>query len=181
MANSTRSVIRSGNPIIRKSVSSLTTDQVKQLIQYKQAASHLAYLEEMSISVNQYYQDLSDSYIKKFTTYIKSSPLAILISSYGVLFLGFGALFLFEVLYFCKRRFRSFRMTIKVLWCSCALVTIGFSLFLNFLVPVIGSMAEIAIILEPSMLNKTFYGKLEFPTDLTKGHLYPCIFGSTLK
>jgi hypothetical protein len=59
-------------------------------------------------------------------------------------------------------------------------ITILFSVFLNILVPVIGSMAELSIILEPSLYNKTFYGKLEFPSDLVKGHLFPCIYGSNL-
>lgn len=178
MANSTRSVLKSGNPIIRSSLGSLSKDQIKQLTQYKQVTSYIASLEDMSTQINQYYQDLSESYIKKFTTYVKSNPLAILISSYSILFVGFLALFTFEILYWCKRSIRTFRMIVKVLWCSCALITVGFSIFLNFLVPVIGSMAEVAILIEPSMYNKTFFGKLEFPADLTKGHLYPCIYGS---
>lgn len=161
-----------------RSSQSLTVDKVKSLKQYNHVSNYITYLEDLSTSVQQYYTDLSDSYINKFVTYTKSNPTLLLSVSYGILTLGFILIFLFEILYFCKRRLRLFRGFVNGLWCTCSIITICFSLFLNVLVPVIGSMAELSSILEPSLYNKTFYGKMEFPTDLVKGHLYPCIYGS---
>ena len=125
----------------------------------------------------QYYTDLSTSFIQKFSAYANSNPTIILACTYGGIIGGFIVIFLFEIMFLCFRGKRVFRILVNTLWFLCALSAMGVAIFLNILVPVAGSMSELSLIMEPTMYNKTFFGKLEFPSDVVKGHLHPCIYG----
>lgn len=161
-----------------RSTKSLNNDTIKTIAHYKAAVKYQAYLEEMQSALMTYYNDLSASFIQKFSAFANSNPTIILYCTYCGIIGGFAVIFLFEVLFLCCRGKRVFRILVNTLWFLCALSAVGVSVFLNILVPVIGSMSELGVIMQPTMYNTTFFGKLEFPSDMVKGHLYPCIYGS---
>jgi hypothetical protein len=159
---------------------SLSNETIKDLPQYKAAVKYQAYLEEMQLALMTYYTDLSTSFIQKFSAYANSNPTVILACTYGGIIGGFIMIFLFEVLFLSCRGKRVFRGFINSIWWICSISAVLVAIFLNFMVPVIGSMSELGVIMQPTMYNRTFFAKLEFPNDMVKGHMYPCIFGSKI-
>lgn len=159
---------------------SLSDDKVKELNHYKAALNYQSYLEEMNSALVTYYTDLSTSFIQRIATYANSNPTVILWCSYGGAAGAFLMIFTFEILFCCCRGSRALRILINTTWFICAAAAVGVAVFLNILVPVIGSMSELGLMMQPTMYNVTFFGKLEFPSEMVRGHLYPCVFGCSL-
>ncbi len=69
------------------------------------------------------------------------------------------------------------RRLVNFCWLFCGPAVIAFTVLLNIMVPIIGSMSELGAMMEPTTYNKTFYSKLEFPGNELKAALYTCIYG----
>jgi hypothetical protein len=171
------SILYSGFPPIQKALYSKTDAEIQASAFYKRLTGYIASLETSISAVNSFYKDISESYIQKFATFSKNSPLIIMLSIYATLGVFFGIAILVELIFFKKRASKCWRVCANLFWLTCAPIAVLFTLFLNVLVPVIGSMTELSVILEPTLYNKTFHSKLEFPEPTFRSLLYPCIFG----
>lgn len=95
----------------------------------------------------------------------------------GVILIFSATSIITDLMYKAKRSNSALKKFTVASWCSCCAATLGFSMYLNFIVPIIGSTEELAKIIEPASLNPTFYGKLEYPEAKLRADFYPCFFG----
>ena len=170
----------SGNPILMKSLHGVSLDDMKKLSTYKHLESYMSKVQSDIKLTEELYKDISDSFTNRLISFEESSPLIIFIGIYGVIVLSLGCGVMLEILYMKKRSRVCIRRLINSLWCVCAPFAVGVTVLLNILVPVIGSMSELNIIMEPILFNRTFYAKIEFPSDTVKGGLYGCLHGDNL-
>jgi hypothetical protein len=166
-----------GDPVVQTSIKGLSRDLVKKSAPYT-SLSNYADLLASSIALTQAtYSDISDSLMNNLMVFHKNNPYVIVGVLYGCIVLFIGSAILYELLFYKNRSKVCWKRLMTSIWCFCAPLTVGVSIFLNVLVPVIGGMSEINIIAHPVLFNKTFYGKVEFPNDEYKSLTHSCIFG----
>lgn len=97
--------------------------------------------------------------------------------AYGGLAICVILSFFCEVMFFRKRDKKIYRSLTNTFWCIFAPATVAFATCLSVLAPLTAAGTEYYAMLEPALLNRTFYGKIEYPSDKVKAGLFPCTHG----
>lgn len=177
LSANTRVVLYGGIPSLVTNMYGWNTDKAINSGVYTRLLAYISSLQTGIKTVNDFYNTISQSYITQFAYYSNAKSAVIPIVLYGIILFFFGMAFVFEIIFYKSRTSKWLRLVVNFLWIVGAPGVILFSLFLNIIVPIIGSMSELAIIMEPINYNKTFYNKLEYPNAALKSLLYPCMFG----
>lgn len=144
---------------------------------YSQLTKYIAALEELSASLDALYLQISSSFVSGLKSAFGANLVMFVMIGYGCLAVFVLVAAFFEVMFFRKRDQKIYRTLTNVFWCLFGPGAVVFSVFLAILAPLTAAGTEYYAMLEPALLNRTFYGKLEYPNDKIKAGLFPCTHG----
>jgi hypothetical protein len=145
---------------------------------YSQLVNYTTQMQQLIIVLDDLYAQISSSFLNTLTAAFNANLIMIFIVAYGVLAAFVLLSFFCEFMFFKKRDRKIYRTLINLFWCFFAPAAVAFAGFLSILAPLTAAGTEFHAMLEPTLLNRTFYGKLEYPSDQIKGGLYPCTHGN---
>lgn len=134
-------------------------------------------MEDLSASLDALYLQVSTSFVSGLKSAFSANLVMFVLIGYGILALFVLLASFFEVMFFRKRDQKIYRTLTNVFWCLFGPGAVLFSVFLAILAPLTAAGTEYYAMLEPALLNRTFYGKLEYPNDKIKAGLFPCTHG----
>lgn len=134
-------------------------------------------MELLNTALDTLYLQVSNSFISGLKSAFNANIIMILMIAYGGIGLCVLLSFFCEVMFFRKRDKKIYRSLTNTFWCIFAPGTVAFASCLSVLAPLTAAGTEYYAMLEPTLLNRTFYGKLEYPSDKIKAGLFPCTHG----
>lgn len=163
----------SGNPSHQVTYNSKTAKDTKVYLGIKELGT---YFQNFTTEFESVYVDVAESFFHRVKTYHELGGQILLFVLWVIIFLLLIFSIILDILWCLLRTKLPFKILANFTWCVFAPTAILIAILLNLMVPLSSSIAELQILIEPALMNQTFYSHVEYPDKNIRSKFHPCFF-----